>query len=72
MAFQSDQQVTNSSVTASSSSFSSAKSSSTHMSSFQSGKMSSLQSGKMHTFEAFPGLGEIENLCLEQGERVGK
>jgi hypothetical protein len=72
MAFQSDQQVTNSSVMASSSSFSSAKSSSTHMSSFQSGKMSSLQSGKMHTFEAFPGLGEIENLCLEQGERVGK
>jgi hypothetical protein len=71
-AFQSAQQFTGSSITASSSSFSSAKSSSAQVSSFQSGKMFSLQSGKMHTFEAFPGLGEIENLCLEQGERVGK
>lgn len=69
MSFQSSQQMSASSFQSAkqmSSSFSSAKSSS----SFQ--MSSSIQSGKMHTFEAFPGLGEIENLCLEQGERVGK
>jgi hypothetical protein len=59
--FQSSKQMSSSSMTASAASFSSVKSTSLPV-----------QSGKMHTFEAFPGLGEIENLCLEQGERVGK
>jgi hypothetical protein len=59
--FQSSKQMTSTSMTASAASFSSVKSTSLPV-----------QSGKMHTFEAFPGLGAIENLCLEQGERVGK
>ena len=77
MSFQSAQQMSSSTFQSSnqmsSSTFQSSKQISSASTSFSSTRPSPFPlSGKVHTFEAFPGLGEIENLCLEQGERVGK